>query len=363
MDSDGPSTSTLDLDDDPIVRELDVYVCNEFMGSSTHLCLLQSPLRPPWRPYPYETVSGVRIKSHSKKLEMDVPLDVESRNYNDIIEDFKKVNQVTLRSSLVESKASLALGTIQEGKLLLSPIDYSVHLRPGLEHLNVGKDVKRGTGGKEESDDSGDEPEMRAVEVQVQKRETERQQQARLNSYAYISQKEEEEAWVPMKLHTSESVASETIWQRFMSPKEQHTINEQHTIDVNMERSEYLDAFIPCASTGPGGGEGEASEAPPVAPPPGELVPEVKLEEEVVAILNGSLRALFAKHSVCNLENVKTEVVLEVVADKESFKRAEVTELATSRKINVTETMYNRVVKDMCQSKGLQWQLKGGADF
>lgn len=57
------------------------------------------------------------------------------------------------------------------------PVDYSLHLRPTLSHLNVGNISKRS---KEDADeDSDDEPVMRAVEVsvQVQKRETERQQQ------------------------------------------------------------------------------------------------------------------------------------------------------------------------------------------
>jgi len=44
--------------------------------------------------------------------------------------------------------------------------------------------------------------------VQVQKRETERQLQARINSYAYISQKEEEEAW--KELQVSEGRLPET---------------------------------------------------------------------------------------------------------------------------------------------------------
>jgi DNA-directed RNA polymerase-3 subunit RPC5 len=100
-------------EDDPIVRELDVYICNEFLGSSTHLCLFQSPLRPPWRPYEYSAIKSVRLKSNAKRLEMDMPLETHSSNYSEIIEDFKKVKQVTLRSSLVESKAPLAVATIQ----------------------------------------------------------------------------------------------------------------------------------------------------------------------------------------------------------------------------------------------------------
>ncbi len=86
----------------------------------------------------------------------------------------------------------------QDGKFLLMPIDYSLQLRPDLSHLHVGNTAESKKGKEQEEDDSDDEPGMRAVEaveVQIQKRETERQQQARLNSFAYLSQKEEEEPW------------------------------------------------------------------------------------------------------------------------------------------------------------------------
>eukprot|EP00983_Pelagomonas_calceolata_P116780 1160349-Pelagomonas_calceolata.AAC.5 len=41
------------------------------------------------------------------------------------------------------------------------------------------------------------------LDLLVQKRETERQLQARINSYAYISQKEEEEQWKDLKVWAS----------------------------------------------------------------------------------------------------------------------------------------------------------------
>lgn len=37
--------------------------------------------------------------------------------------------------------------------------------------------------------------------------------------------------------------------------------------------------------------------------------------------------------------------------------------LLLPQNINVTDTMYNRVVKDICQSKGYHWMLKNGADM
>jgi hypothetical protein len=45
----------------------------------------------------------------------------------------------------------------------------------------------------------------------VQKRETERQQQARLNSYAYISQKEEEEPWKELKVYGDGSTPADKV--------------------------------------------------------------------------------------------------------------------------------------------------------
>ena len=95
-------------EDDPVVRELDVYICNEFLGSSTHLCLLQSPLRPPWRPYDYNKIHKARYKPNARRLEMDMPLDTMSRNYSDVIEgepelSFTVPRFLLLRCSCIQS--------------------------------------------------------------------------------------------------------------------------------------------------------------------------------------------------------------------------------------------------------------------
>lgn len=187
MADDAPGTSGRGMEtdeEDEVLMEYPVYVCHSLHGSATQVVLFQHPLRPPWRPYDYHNVKTLRMKPNARRVEVDLPLDAESSNYNDIIEDFKKVKQVTLRSQVVDSKASLALGALHEGKLLLVPLDYSVQLRPALTHLNVGN-IKKGK--DEEEEDSDDEPVMRQVEVQVQKRETERQQQVRAGAGMLIA--------------------------------------------------------------------------------------------------------------------------------------------------------------------------------
>lgn len=126
---------------DEVVREMDVYVCNDPVGAQ--LCLLSHPLRPPWRPYDYDKVEVLRMKPGAKRMEVDVPLDTEIQNYSKDDDDpgsgYKKIDKVTLRSQLVETKASMAVGTIQDGKLLLAPLDLCLQLRPNLAHLNVSR--------------------------------------------------------------------------------------------------------------------------------------------------------------------------------------------------------------------------------
>ncbi|GAX81299.1 hypothetical protein CEUSTIGMA_g8730.t1 [Chlamydomonas eustigma] len=415
------SHEPLNEEEDPVVQEIPVYLCNEFLGSTTQLSLFHHPLRPPWRPYDYHKVKQLRMKPKAMRVEVDVPLETESRNYNEDIEDFKKVKTVTLKSQQVEAATSLALGTIQDGKFLLLPIDYSLQLRPALSHLNVGNTTRKpGKAGEQgASDDSDDEPAMRAVEVQVQKRETERQQQARLNSYAYLAQKEEEEPWVNLHLHSADSVPAESIWQRFVSPRETELASD-------VPKAAYLKACVPCISSksepaipGPSnlGEQQQGSSEPYPASGTRPLGPTSSLSPPQLQAFSASIRALFGKHSVCTMANVRQwlqsdttsqpsyrevaqladrdlhdalmssgllvcirrvymlqstnntgsdplrAIVLDLLKDKETFKRSEVFEIAHSKNITISETLYNRVVKDICQSRGYQWLLKNGADM
>ena len=49
-------------------------------------------------------------------FQVDIPVDTKSKNYNESIEEFKKVNKVTLRSQQLDLTTSLAVGTIQDGE-------------------------------------------------------------------------------------------------------------------------------------------------------------------------------------------------------------------------------------------------------
>ena len=400
-------------DDDPVVRELDVYICNEFAGSSTQLGLLQHPLRPPWRPYDYSKAKGMRFKPKAKRIEVDLPLDTESRNYNDVIEDMKKVNQFTLRSTLTEDRTNLAVATVKGGKLLIAPLDFAVQLRPSMHHLNVAAGDKSKGPGHESDDEEDDEPKLHAVEVQVQKRETERQAQARKNSYAYITQQEEEEAFVNLGIHGDNSVAAEQIWEKFMAAKELDHGSRK------MERQAYLRAIVPPPSVTASNPHGAGPDGAAVAPGAALLPTAIgsaggQLSETARAALPAALRALFKEHTVCSLANVRSwldsaaaakdakeaallpdkalhdavlslghlksmhrvyvvtktgdektdplrKLVVELLEAKESFKRSEFNDLSRTNNMSFSESQYNKVVKDICESRGNTWHIKNGA--
>ncbi|KXZ54514.1 hypothetical protein GPECTOR_4g579 [Gonium pectorale] len=350
-------------------------------------------------------VKAMRYKPQAKRIEVDLPLDTESRNYNDVIEDVKKIKQVTLRSTLAEDRTNLAVATIKGGKLLIAPLDFAVQMRPSMHHLNVASTGKEGKGNAESDDEEDDEPKLHAVEVQVQKRETERQAQARKNSYAYIAQKEEEEAFVNLSVHLEDSEAAARIWDKFMSAKEvDHTANK-------LGRRDYLRAIVPPPPAPPTFGGAHTDGTPAAA---GTIGAASQLSEAARAALPGALRVLFQEHTVCSMGNVRTwldsnpaaaaakeaallhdkelhqavmaagnvvsmhrvyvatktgdektdplrKLVVELLEAKESFKRSEFNDLARTNNMTFTETQYNKVVKDVCESRGNTWHIKNGA--
>ena len=51
-------------------------------------------------------------------------------------------------------------------------------------------------------------------------------------------------------------------------------------------------------------------------------------------------------------------LLLSMLREKESLRRAEIMEAARNAGMSVPDSLYSRVVKDICQSKGSNWSLK-----
>ncbi|KAI8562089.1 hypothetical protein RHMOL_Rhmol03G0007800 [Rhododendron molle] len=101
-------------DDDRVVREIDLYV-------------LQYPLRPCWRPYELdERCEEVRIKPSRAEVEVDLSIDVNSKNYD---------TDADPRNSSVKFYFVEDLVFLFILQLHINPIRAVVQLRPSMEHL------------------------------------------------------------------------------------------------------------------------------------------------------------------------------------------------------------------------------------
>ena len=116
-------------EEDPVIQEIDIYVTNQL---ASYLYLLQFPLRSATRSYEF---AGARIKPNADKIELDIPLDTTSANYDKARgEEFsnlekrdqgirrKCLDKLTLRSQNVLCKSEFLIGVFADG----APMDVMV---------------------------------------------------------------------------------------------------------------------------------------------------------------------------------------------------------------------------------------------
>jgi DNA-directed RNA polymerase-3 subunit RPC5 len=404
--------------DDKVVKEFGVYLCNDHKAAGTQLCVLQQPLRPSWRPYEFEETQKARIKPNAMRFEIDIPLDTreDNSNYNQDVEEYKRIEHITLRSTVAENRTAYSLAVFQGDKLLLAPIDTFLQLRPQTNYLNV--DPKRKEGGKEESDEEEEgegqpkQEKMQAVEVDFKRRETEKQQQQRLNSYAYLSQKEEEEPWKELNVVSiKDSAAVRNFWS-----KAQETADKD--MPAALSRADYLTDIAPSTSSAPADPLQDPAAAAAAAEAAAAKPTAQSISKEAQEALKPALKALFIenKHPVCNMANVRNwlqdyadagtakdaalltdkalheallatgqvanakmvyfwkshgdakadalrAMIVEMLREKDSVRRNDVFDAAKAGSVEITDGLYNRIIKELCMSRGNQWLLKTGTDL
>uniref|UniRef100_A0A1D1ZQ89 DNA-directed RNA polymerase III subunit RPC5 n=3 Tax=Auxenochlorella protothecoides TaxID=3075 RepID=A0A1D1ZQ89_AUXPR len=408
------------MEEDYIVRELDVVVCSGSLGTGSQTVLLQYPLRGASRPYQSSGVEAVQYKPKNKRLQMDVRLDTTIPEYNDNVEPTRLLKKLTLQSSSVECGTSLAAAFVEGDRLILLPIDEAMQLRPSMAHLDAEREGgKKAAPKEEEGPDAGV---LMPVMVQVKKRETEAQLEARLRSFAHITAQEAAEEWVGLQYHDDMSETSQGIAQKLAAADAQPALHP-------MRAGDYLAALVPdpdrdgagvvqempmgaaatAAAARPTGAAPRAgpSAAAPSAHPSGPEFPPAQ-----VAGMGRALGPLFHHSPVCNLGAIRgylqrstaepglaaavaaasdaalhmgvlaTGLVLEIrrayvlrslgspaldplrdlllglLAGREALKRGDIMEAARAAGIPVTDGLYSKVVRDICVSRGSTWSLK-----
>ncbi|KAL7719173.1 DNA-directed RNA polymerase III subunit RPC5 [Entamoeba marina] len=125
-------------DNDPVVSEMDVYLCN----NPEEVFLLQYPTRLPWRPFDLSSVNEVRYKPAQQGLELDVKL---NSDFSDEDSSYQ-ITHHTYKGSVTSIRANYAVGFIKsvggQAELILLPIDAVSQLRPELNYITGPTEVE-----------------------------------------------------------------------------------------------------------------------------------------------------------------------------------------------------------------------------
>ena len=228
--------------------------------ASRELYLLQYPLRPPWRPYGMEGCASARLKPRQGRVELEVPLPSagdatgksllgEGGGQGDGEGGGGGPRTLELKSSGVPLRSHFVCGTMRGGDLFVSPVGRAVQMRP---RLPAGQS-DAGVGGAEEgaacgrrgvgADGAAEPPpasaeEVTPIQTMVRKRETERQQELRLQSHAYLVQREQEEPWESLTPHGQESKEAQQMRQEWCTPTESGASFSQTHL-------QYIDTLVP----------------------------------------------------------------------------------------------------------------------
>ncbi|KAJ7944320.1 DNA-directed RNA polymerase III subunit RPC5 [Quillaja saponaria] len=197
--------------EDTIVREIDVFL-SPSIDADTKLYVLQYPLRPCWRPFELdERCEEVRVKPVSAQVEVDLSVDVDSKNYDH------------------ESK----LGMTKQ--LHLNPIHAVVQLRSSLQHLRTG-------GSKQKTElTTNAKVTVKAEDNTKEKSISASKRQSRQLESSSEQNMDGPECWIPLKYHSSNSDLSTRYLQRMVA-------QETSSINFTMNPYDYVTSLCPGAS-------------------------------------------------------------------------------------------------------------------
>lgn len=226
---------------DEVVREIDVYFAPS-IDPETQVYLLQYPLRPVWRPYDLDNrCEEVRVKPTSSEVEVDLSIDVDSKNYDAGADPRVQMKKQTLAPSWKPPQTSgCTVGVLNGNKLHLNPIHAVVQLRPSMRHLDQ-KESKKKTAVRNNVEDVVKSEEHQEVKTSgISKKQK-----------ALEQTKDIGEVWIPLEYHTVSSDMAAGYLHKM-------TAREGSQIHFSMSSHDYLNSLCPGTS-----GDSSSSKVPP----------------------------------------------------------------------------------------------------
>ncbi|XP_010474001.1 PREDICTED: uncharacterized protein LOC104753445 [Camelina sativa] len=135
-------------EEDVVVRETDVFFNPSIEANNTKLYVLQYPLRPSWRPYEMdERCQQVRVNPSTCQVEVDLSMDIHSRNYDS---EFASMTKQTLTTTWKQQPPWMdyAIGVLSGDKITyfnwslrlhLNPVHAVAQLRPSTQYFSFKK--------------------------------------------------------------------------------------------------------------------------------------------------------------------------------------------------------------------------------
>ncbi|KAL3527082.1 hypothetical protein ACH5RR_011738 [Cinchona calisaya] len=231
-----PKDEPMELGEDEIVREIDVYLTPS-IDPNTKLYVLQYPLRPLWRPYELDDrCEEVRVKPGSAEVEIDLAVDVDSKNYDSDADPRVSMPKQTLTSSWKPPiAAGYAVGVLVGNKLHLNPIHAVVQLRPSMRHYKP-EDSKRRNSVSSNLEDSPQEK-----EVKDEKPTGQLKKQGKSSATINEQNKDTGEGWIALNYHGARTDISTRYVRKMVEHDESH-------IQFSMSRHDYVNALCPGTS-------------------------------------------------------------------------------------------------------------------
>jgi len=200
-------------DDDPVVREIDVYLSPSL---SNTLHLLQFPIQPAasvlHKNTRYDTSNNpteAKFRPRHHMLELEYPIPPNAQAGHRQISDKLCLASRTFTSNSVTPVTHMALAKLNRSgeRFDIIPLRQNVlQMRPSFRHLHDEEEDDPNHAAADEADNQS-APKQRPV--MFNKKESERAMAAKRNSYAYKCSNEESEEWIELDVHGSQGTWSQ----------------------------------------------------------------------------------------------------------------------------------------------------------
>jgi len=191
--------ASINEDDDPIVREIDVYISQEL---SHTLHLLQFPIQPAASPHQSKFKAepfDAKFRPQHRMLELQYPIPNHAKSVPDRpLPDTLCLSSRTFTSSHISPVTHMALAKLNKdgSRLNVIPLQQGIlQMRPSFQHLHMHDDAE------DEMAAESSEGNSQKKAAAFQKKDNERAASQRKNSYAYKRASEESEEWVSLEVH------------------------------------------------------------------------------------------------------------------------------------------------------------------